>query len=161
MTEAQARRDELGAEVARLRAIVGAGGLTYSEGEVALRAQAAEAQQLAKQMMDERDDARTQLSMLQAQHEQMCRSSEKGWAEVERLTAEVEMLRGVGCCESDKLNEPPSGPCGVCRKCAYRRGAEAMREACARWMSEREGISQWVYDDALSALPIPEEPTNG
>jgi hypothetical protein len=40
---------------------------------------------------------------------------------------------------------------------AYRRGAEAMREACARWMSEREGISQWVYDDALSALPIPEE----
>lgn len=41
---------------------------------------------------------------------------------------------------------------------AYRRGAEAMREACARWMSEREGISQWVYDDALSALPIPEEP---
>lgn len=41
---------------------------------------------------------------------------------------------------------------------AYIRGAEAMREACARWMSEREGISQWVYDDALSALPIPEEP---
>ncbi len=41
---------------------------------------------------------------------------------------------------------------------AYRRGAEATREACARWMSEREGISQWVYDDALSALPIPEEP---
>lgn len=41
---------------------------------------------------------------------------------------------------------------------AFRCGAEAMREACARWMSEREGISQWVYDDALSALPIPEEP---
>jgi hypothetical protein len=41
---------------------------------------------------------------------------------------------------------------------AYRRGAEAMREACARWMSEREGISQWVYDDALSTLPIPGEP---
>lgn len=41
---------------------------------------------------------------------------------------------------------------------AFRSGAEAMREACARWMSEREGIAQWVYDDALSALPIPEEP---
>lgn len=39
----------------------------------------------------------------------------------------------------------------------FRRGAEAMREACAKWMSEREGIAQWVYDDALSALPIPEE----
>ena len=43
-------------------------------------------------------------------------------------------------------------------KDAYRRGAEAMREACAKWMSEREGIAQWVYDDALRALPIPEEP---
>jgi hypothetical protein len=63
-------------------------------------------------------------------------------AEVERLTAEVEMLRGVGCCESDKLDEPPSGPCGVCRKCAYRRGVEAMREAWCR----------------VRALPIPEEP---
>jgi len=41
---------------------------------------------------------------------------------------------------------------------AFKRGAEAMRKACARWMSKREGISQWVYDDALSALPIPEEP---
>lgn len=61
------------------------------------------------------------------------------------------MLRGVDCCANG------DGPCGVCRKCAYRRGAEAMREACARWMSEREGISQWVYDDALSALPIPED----
>ena len=41
---------------------------------------------------------------------------------------------------------------------AYTAGAMAMQEACARWMSEREGIAQWVYDDALSALPIPEEP---
>lgn len=54
--------------------------------------------------------------------------------------------------------------CEVCETWAkahaegFRRGAEAMREACARWMSDREGISQWVYDDALSALPIPEEP---
>ena len=70
--------------------------------------------------------------------------------------AEADVLRGVGCMEDG------DGPCGVCRECfyrhGYRRGAEAMREACARWMSEREGIAQWVYDDALSALPIPEEP---
>ena len=87
-------------------------------------------------------------------------------AEVERLrtevasslamaSAEADVLRGFGCMEDG------DGPCGVCRECfyrhGYRRGAEAMREACARWISEREGISQWVYDDALSALPIPEE----
>jgi len=87
-------------------------------------------------------------------------------AEVERLrtevasslamaSAEADVLRGFGCMEDG------DGPCGVCRECfyrhGYRRGAEAMREACARWMSEREGISQWVYDDMLSALPIPEE----
>lgn len=32
-------------------------------------------------------------------------------AEIERLTAEVEMLRGVGC------EEDGDGPCGVCIKC--------------------------------------------
>jgi hypothetical protein len=40
-------------------------------------------------------------------------------AEVERLTAEVEMLRGVGCMEDG------DGPCGACRKCAFARGAVA------------------------------------
>jgi hypothetical protein len=40
---------------------------------------------------------------------------------------------------------------------AYRRGAEAMREACAQWIAKREGMSQWVYDDALRALIIPED----
>lgn len=63
--------------------------------------------------------------------------------EVERLARQVEAL-------TDERDEVRSD--------AFRRGAEAMREACARWMSEREGIAQWVYDDALSALPIPEEP---
>jgi hypothetical protein len=43
-------------ERATLAGVLANGGFTYSEGEVALRAQAAEAQQLAKQMMDERDD---------------------------------------------------------------------------------------------------------
>jgi hypothetical protein len=75
-------------------------------------------------------------------------------AEVERLTAEVEMLRGVGCCESDKLDEPPSGPCGVCRKCAYRRGAEAMREACAR-VADAHCVPG--TRDVIRGLSIPED----
>jgi hypothetical protein len=37
---------------------------TYSEGETLLRAQAAEAQQLAKQMMDERDKLRSECTAL-------------------------------------------------------------------------------------------------
>jgi len=44
---------------------------TYSEGETLLRAQAAEAQQLAKQMMDERDEAKAHVVCLEALlHEQ-------------------------------------------------------------------------------------------
>jgi chemotaxis protein CheY-P-specific phosphatase CheC len=38
--------------------------VTYSEGETLLRAQAAEAQQLAKQMMDERDKLRAECTAL-------------------------------------------------------------------------------------------------
>lgn len=101
------------------------------------------AEERLAQVTRERDEARAEaassLAMARVageKHDQKC--------------AEADVLRGVGC------NEDGDGSCGVCRKCAYRRGAEAMREACARWMSEREGISQWVYDDALSALPIPE-----
>jgi hypothetical protein len=40
-------------------------------------------------------------------------------ADVERVTAEVEMLRGVGCCEDG------DGPCGVCLKCARRERDES------------------------------------
>ena len=45
--------------------------------------------------------------------------------EVERLTAEVEMLRGVGCLEDG------DGPCGACRKCARVERDEAKAEASA------------------------------
>lgn len=62
--------------------------------------------------------------------------------------AEVDVLRGVGC------NVDGDGPCGVCRKCAYRRGAEAMREACAQRCC---GTTDWFAAE-LRALPIPEEP---
>jgi DNA repair exonuclease SbcCD ATPase subunit len=43
--------------------------------------------------------------------------------EIRALKAEVEMLRGVGCREV-KADEPESGPCGVCLRCAEERGAE-------------------------------------
>lgn len=103
------------------------------------------------------------------------------WEEIHHLKAEVERLREMAHdfeamredrdearAELSKLREDYDsvveanvglldGAPYVTARAAFRRGAEAMREACARWMSEREGISQWVYDDALSALPIPPE----
>ena len=81
-------------------------------------------------MRQDRDEARAELSKLREDYDSV-------------LEANVGLLDGAPYVDA---------------RAAFRRGAEAMREACARWMSEREGIAQWVYDDALSALPIPEEP---
>lgn len=60
-----ARVRELEAERDHKRALLEcAPWATYSEGETLLRAQAAEAQQLAKQMMDERDKLRAECTAL-------------------------------------------------------------------------------------------------
>lgn len=93
----------------------------------------------------ERDEARAEAASSLAmariagdKHDQKC--------------AEVDVLRGVGC------EEDGDGPCGVCRKCAFRRGAEAMRDACAREASVCANHRGEELDAILSALPIPEEP---
>lgn len=113
----------------------------------------------------ERDKALDEVQQLELDLRTVCamhrRERDEARAEVEKLTAEVAMLRGVGCCESDKLDEPPSGPCGVCRKCAYRRGAEAMRTVCVTAWDELKSAEWETTGERLSALPIPEEPTNG
>ena len=66
---------------------------------------------------------------------EVCETCEKYESKLNALRAEVEMLRGVGCREA-KADEPESGPCGVCLKCAEERGAEHWRnahhEACVR-----------------------------
>ncbi len=118
-----------------------------------------------------RGDLRTALEWANEERDRLQRERDEARAEVERLTREpavhpsnltdvVSLLED----ERDELLVRVANQDAELRatretyRDAYRRGAEAMREACARWMSEREGISQWVYDDALSALPIPEEP---
>ena len=95
----------------------------------------------------ERDEARERNTDLRTMLEQVTRERDEARAERD---AAIARITEVGVMVATNGN--------LLAKDAYRRGAEAMREACARWMSEREGISQWVYDDALSALPIPEEP---
>jgi hypothetical protein len=51
-------------ERATLAGVLACSGFTYSDGETLLRAQAAEAQQLARQMMDERDKLRAECAAL-------------------------------------------------------------------------------------------------
>ena len=79
----------------------------------------------------------------------------------EILAAEVEMLRGVGCMTSDKHGEGPSGPCGVCRKCAFRRGVDAMRQAAAdlfEGTQDKPGLAKMpLWAKFIHSLPDPED----
>jgi hypothetical protein len=82
----------------------------------ALAERALTAEERLGQMTRERDEALAEAASSLAmariagdKHDQKC--------------AEVDVLRGVGC------GADGDGPCGACRNCAYRRGAEAMRDA--------------------------------
>ena len=90
-------------------------------------------------------------------------------AEVERLTAEVDVLHGTFCeeeCEVDG-ETMTRDRCSVCRKCAFRRGAEAMREAAAKVCDDMRSAARtddpaWVgcreaCAEDIRAEPIPED----
>jgi uncharacterized coiled-coil DUF342 family protein len=118
----------------------------------------------ADQLMRERDELLAQRARMAEQIKTLDRNAETFIEDAGRMRRERDEAREELSTlrkDYDSVLEANVGllddaPWADVRR-AYRRGAEAMREACARWMSEREGISQWVYDDALSALPIPEE----
>lgn len=63
--------------------------------------------------------------------------------------AEVEMLRGVGCREA-KADEPESGPCGVCLRCAEERGARWALNHIMRWSSDnqKQSVAEDICRDA-------------
>ena len=77
-------------------------------------------------------------------------------AEVERLRAAVhtracrnQSAYNLNCvCGADERQRD-------LQKLAYRRGAEAMREACAQWVADYCSFGRAA---AVRALPIPEEP---
>ena len=100
----------------------------------------------------ERDEARAEVERLRAEAASSLAMARIAGDKHDQKCAEVDVLRGVGC------EEDGDGSCGVCRKCAYRRGAEAMREACAREASVCANHRGEELDAILSALPIPEEP---
>jgi hypothetical protein len=74
---------------------------------------------------------------------------------------EIDVLRGVGCQDNDKANEGPSGPCGVCIKCAYERGAAKMREGAARLFDgspEVPGLAAMpLWAEQIRTLPTPKD----
>jgi hypothetical protein len=165
---ANEERDEARAELAGLPA--------WQKGCEQALGDLADAEEAIARLYTERDEARTEVERLRGvlhvmsldEYESTTSASDKVHAHARRARealaattasdgpsdkahiASLEDLFLKACIRADKHKKEGAD--------AYRRGAEAMREACARWMSEREGISQWVYDDALSALPIPEEP---
>lgn len=110
----------------------------------------------------ERDEARAEVERLREMahdFEAMRQDRDHHASALKQERREVERLQGDVWALTTTLRNLPVPSPSLVDACtdAYRRGAEAMRKRCAMWMSEREGIAQWVYDDALSALPIPEE----
>jgi hypothetical protein len=84
------------------------------------------------------------------------------WLEValrqrDEARAEVDMLRGIECREQ-KLEEPESGSCGVCLRCAEERGAYWCLKAGARVIYSTAGndayrlLAREVCDRARDAL---------
>ena len=100
----------------------------------------------------ERDEAQADVKRLRARVRSVDRSTAYEGSAFERddELAEIEMLRGVGCREQ-KVDEPESGPCGACLRCAEERGAKWALDSVG-WSHEddRWAIAERVCRDARS-----------
>jgi len=86
-----------------------------------------------RRVLNERDEARAELSKLREDYDSV-------------LEANVSLLDGAPYVDARK---------------AFRRGAEAMREACAQWFREHDESFELTVDachDVIADMPIPEEP---
>lgn len=100
----------------------------------------------------ERDEARAEVERLRAEAASFLAMARIAGDKHDQKCAEVDVLRGVGC------NVDGDGPCGACRKCAYRHGAEAMREAVDKVVCTKGIWDSSRLSARIEALPIPEEP---
>lgn len=148
-----AERDEARAETARLRRL-----LNMAEDELiaaddhgrreAKRADTVEAE--VEALKAERDEALAKLYEMNLKLNQ-------AYTDAERLRKErddaIRRITEVGVMVARGL--------GDLEKYAYKRGAEAMREACAakvvEWLDHRWATALWL-DKLIRELPIPEEP---
>lgn len=105
------------------------------------------AEERLEQMTRERDEARELLYLTKAELGRWVDRETKAVRERDEARAEVQEHR-------EQLRKLPDAN-RVSNQAAYRRGAEAMREACAQW------VDHWVSGhvaDKLRGTPIPEEP---
>ena len=112
------------------------------------------------QMQRERDEARAKIAGLPA-WQKGCEQALADLADAEeaivRLYTERDEARAEVQDYREQLRKLPDAN-RVASQDAYRRGAEAMREACAREASVCANHRGEELDAILSALPIPEEP---
>ncbi len=123
----------------------------YRRGREEAREELEEARRLVDQLGAARDKAEAELRELQRSTSEALTQAvewqrERDEARAERDAA-IARITEVGVMVATNGNE--------LAKDAYRRGAEAMREACAQW------VDHWVSGhvaDKLRDMPIPEEP---
>ena len=103
-----------------------------------------------RRVLNERDEAREQLDLTKRELGRWVDRETK--AARERDDA-VRRITEVGVMVATNGN--------LLAKDAYRRGAEAMREACAQWFREHDESFELTVDachDVIADMPIPEEP---
>lgn len=127
-----------------------------------------------KELVRERDEARAEVEQLRAVLDATSQElADIAAAPAEERTIALGMELAVARAEAERLRtelirtgsrecDIPACNCGTWHHQsplgAYRRGAEAMREACAREASVCANHRGEELADILSALPIPEEP---
>lgn len=103
--------------------------------------------------IDQRDEARAEVGRLREMaHDFEAMREDRDEARAERDAA-IARITEVGVMVATNGN--------LLAKDAYRRGAEAMREACAQWFREHDESFELTVDachDVIADMPIPEEP---
>ena len=117
----------------------------------------ANAQEAAAHVEEERDEHKAKREEYAAEARSLRERLKDAYRERDEARAEVEQMKADVLCLELGLtvsNEAYRAGYKAGKRDAYRRGAEAMREACARYI---EGEDEMFADNGLRALPIPEE----
>ena len=109
-----------------------------------------------RRVLNERDEAREQLDLTKRELGRWVDRETKAVRERDEARADADRyLADLRRCASEPYEHAKE------RAEAFRRGAEAMREACAQWFREHDESFELTVDachDVIADMPIPEEP---